>query len=359
MPLLKGRMVGGSQEETDVFNRRIARMDEQLRRLQSRDWRPAKFRTAGKPLTRPGESGHQSWDDVMSPLRPRMLGEASPISNRSEQDGESPGSDRLPHGHDGATASAGSAGSSEVETSAPSEAQAAAFRLREQQLLSELVESRREVEKITELLHDREEQIRRLAVCSPPSDRRGTDRTDACCAATEQQLRAELAERERQVAALQQSERLAERRAAQQLHEARLEMAETRRQQEILSLEMQEAELQRRERCHAASAMSGSGASLLQMMRLPPEAPAELKRAHLKEAVMALKQLVQELTLNELPEASGAHSAQPRSVEQRQETCLAQADSLDTTMSTMGTMPCIPEEDSECSGSPCSPAVGT
>ena len=43
------------------------------------------------------------------------------------------------------------------------------------------------------------------------------------------------------VAALQQSERLAERRAAQQLHEARLEMAETRRQQEILSLEMQEA----------------------------------------------------------------------------------------------------------------------
>ena len=45
----------------------------------------------------------------------------------------------------------------------------------------------------------------------------------------------------RQVAALQQSERLAERRAAQQLHEARLEMAETRRQQEILSLEMQEA----------------------------------------------------------------------------------------------------------------------
>jgi hypothetical protein len=54
--------------------RRIARMDEQLRRLQSRDWRPAKFRTAGKPLTRPGESGHQSWDDVMSPLRPRMLG---------------------------------------------------------------------------------------------------------------------------------------------------------------------------------------------------------------------------------------------------------------------------------------------
>jgi len=299
-----------------------------------------------------------------------MLGEASPISNRSEQDGESPGSDRLPHGHDGATASAGSAGSSEVETSAPSEAQAAAFRLREQQLLSELVESRREVEKITELLHDREEQIRRLAVCSPPSDRRGTDRTDACCAATEQQLRAELAERERQVAALQQTERLAERRAAQQLHEARLEMAETRRQQEILSLEMQEAELQRRERCHAASAMSGerchaasamsgSGASLLQMMRLPPEAPAELKRAHLKEAVMALKQLVQELTLNELPEASGAHSAQPRSVEQRQETCLAQADSLDTTMSTMGTMPCIPEEDSECSGSPCSPAVGT
>jgi hypothetical protein len=59
-----------------------------------------------------------------------------------------PGSDRLPHGHDGATASAGSAGSSEVETSAPSEAQAAAFRLREQQLLSELVESRREVEKL-------------------------------------------------------------------------------------------------------------------------------------------------------------------------------------------------------------------
>jgi hypothetical protein len=40
--------------------------------------------------------------------------------------------------------------------------------------------------------------------------------------------------------------------------------------------------------------MSGSGASLLQMMRLPPEAPAELKRAHLKEAVMALKQLVQD-----------------------------------------------------------------
>ena len=47
-------------------------MDEQLRRLQSRDWRPAKFRT-GKPLTRPGESGQQGWD-VMSPLRPRMLG---------------------------------------------------------------------------------------------------------------------------------------------------------------------------------------------------------------------------------------------------------------------------------------------
>ena len=43
------------------------------------------------------------------------------------------------------------------------------------------------------------------------------------------------------MAALQQSERLAERRASQQLHEARLEMAETRRQQEILSLEMQEA----------------------------------------------------------------------------------------------------------------------
>lgn len=346
MPLLKGRM-GGSQEEADVFNRRIARMDEQLRRLQSRDWRPAKFRAA-KPLTRPGES--QGWDDVMSPLRPRMLGEASPISNRSEQDGESPGSDRLPAAPD-----AGSAGSSEVETSAPSEAQLAAFRLREEQLLSELLESRKEVEEITGLLHDREEQIRRLAVCSPPSDSRGADRTDACCAATEQQLREELAERERQVASLQQSERLAERRAAQQLHEARLEMAETRRQQEILSLEMQEAELQRRERCHAA-AVSGSGASLLQMMRLPPEAPAELKRAHLKEAVMALKQLVQELTLNELPEPSGA-SAQPRSVEQRQETCLAQADSLDTTMSTMGTMPCIPEEDSECSGSPCS--VGT
>ena len=34
------------------------------------------------------------------------------------------------------------------------------------------------------------------------------------------------------------------------------------------------------------------GASLLQMLR-SPEAPAELKRAHLKEAVIALKQLVQ------------------------------------------------------------------
>lgn len=37
-----------------------------------------------------------------------------------------------------------------------------------------------------------------------------------------------------------------------------------------------------------------TGASLLQMMRLPPGAPADMKRAHLKEAVMALKQLVQE-----------------------------------------------------------------
>lgn len=52
-----------------------------------------------------------------------------------------PGSDRLPAGPD-----AGSAGSSEVETSAPSEAQLAAFRLREEQLLSELLESRKEVE---------------------------------------------------------------------------------------------------------------------------------------------------------------------------------------------------------------------
>ena len=47
-------------------------------------------------------------------------------------------------------------------------------------------------------------------------------------------------------------------------------------------------ELQQRQRADASH--------WLQMMRLPNDAPAELKRAHLKEAVMALKQLVQDLT---------------------------------------------------------------
>lgn len=333
---MSGKMVGFPsclEEETEVFNRRIARMDEQLRRLQTRDWRPTKFRTkeTSKQFN-PSETGLRAWAgsnfaSISTPLRQRIHGsEASPISNRSED--ESPASRPSREA------------STEVDTSATSEAQAA-FLLREQQLLMELSESQGEVAKLANLVQDREEQIRRLAVCSP-SER--TARTDASCTA-EQLLRAELTEREREVEALRQAESRVERHAAQELRQAKVEMAETRRQQEILALEMQEAELQKR----------SDGASLLQMLR-SPEAPAELKRAHLKEAVIALKQLVQELTFNE---ACASETPDRSRSEARQVLVATQVDSLDTTLSTVGTMPSIPEEDSECSGSPCSPAVVT
>eukprot|EP00434_Breviolum_minutum_P029525 symbB.v1.2.026106.t1/scaffold2578.1/size75865/7 len=320
------------EEETEVFNRRIARMDEQLRRLQTRDWRPPKFRTKEGKQRNPSESGLRAWAgsnfaSISTPLRQRIPASeaASPISNRSEDESPSSRPSRE--------------ASTEVDTSATSEAQAA-FLLREQQLLMELSESQGEVAKLANLVQDREEQIRRLAVCSP-SDR--TARTEASTA--EQLLRAELTEREREVEALRQAECTVERHAAQELRKAKVEMAETRRQQEILALEMQEAELQKR----------SDGASLLQMLR-SPEAPAELKRAHLKEAVIALKQLVQELTLNE----ACASETPDRSRSEARQVLVAgsQVDSLDTTLSTVGTMPSIPEEGSECSGSPCSPAAG-
>lgn len=59
--------------------------------------------------------------------------------------------------------------------------------------------------------------------------------------------------------------------------------------------------------CHQSKELQkrSDGASLLQMLR-SPEAPAELKRAHLKEAVIALKQLVQarQLGVSGLPGAT-------------------------------------------------------
>ncbi|CAK9009245.1 unnamed protein product [Durusdinium trenchii] len=329
------------EEETEIFNRRLARMDEQLRRLQNHDWRPKNFRAKhGKvPLVRAEESHLElGASQVASPLR-----SSAPSSEASSS---APG---LSPGEAGSSSQAVLSESSAVTTSASAGAAALeAAQQREQQLRTELAAARQEVEQMSSLVQDREQQIRRLAVDSSPE----SDQTRHHPDDTAEMLRAELAEREREVATLRQAECLVERQAAAQLRQARVELAETRRQQEILGLEMQEAEIQRRE----AQSSATSGLSLLQMLRLPQEAPAEVKRAHLREAVVALKQLVQELSSNEEPVHHGPPCSELRSALEppHPPPAMVKVESVETTICSM---PSIPEEDSACSSSPCSPAA--
>lgn len=52
-------------------------MDEQLRRLQTRDWRPPKFRTKEGKQRNPSETGLRAWAgsnfaSISTPLRQRI-----------------------------------------------------------------------------------------------------------------------------------------------------------------------------------------------------------------------------------------------------------------------------------------------
>ncbi|CAJ1401102.1 unnamed protein product [Effrenium voratum] len=312
MPRSDGR--SSMDSEAAAFHRRIARMDEQLRRLQNHDFRPqlrglsSSLPAPRQPLTRPGE-------DCSLPLPRRLLDSpgcrlsaswaASPVRNESPEQADSPLATRL--------------------------ADSDAFRAREQQLLSELAESQAALEKMASLVHDREEQIRRLAVSSPPEPRRDPTAEAIGGSSAEQTvrdrarvevLRAELQERDLEVRMLRSSEKAAERRAAEQMRAARLELAETRRQQEILGLEIREAELHRQR---------AERAPLQLLLQPPADASPEEKRERLREAVQALKQLVQDLALEVPPEP---REPKPEEIHR---------------------MPCIPEEESPVSVSPVSP----
>ena len=380
-------------DEKAVFSRNMTRMSEQLRRFREHDWRPVQYRDTSAATTARARS--QEADSEEPKPRSRTL--LTRPSNFTSDNEWKAGASQPLGGFDPAHAllrewmAAPSGTQSSAQTvcsngscvvSPPSttrscssssqwlpEQTGQSLRMerelrpetdgrskRELELQTELNDSRRALEKMAHMLHDRDEQLRlaesrrpaATQAAEPPQNQRASPalspRRDAPSFQSPQSaeqsvrerakcevLRTELAERDLEVARLRASERATERRAAEELRCARLELAETRRQQEILGLEIHEAELLRQR--------DVAGRPLMELLGFSAHAPPEAKRERLAEAVATLKQLVEELTAPE-PHAFGAEAI---------------------SQSPCGKMPSIPEEDSpaSCSASPCSPAKGT
>ncbi|CAE8682369.1 unnamed protein product, partial [Polarella glacialis] len=272
-------------DEKEAFARKMARMDEQLRRLKEHDWRPAQLRGEGLAATLqasapstsslrdrlPGTLGRQ----LRSPLTrsldlparattpPPSLSATSPpgvflwpkTSSLSPSRKTSSSSNCSPTGRREGHVLPASPRKSDAELSG---LVASAL---EQQLRSELRACNESLQKMASLLSDRDEQLRSLELrVRSPEDaqqsvaiaRNGLGSPDTARRQLEQAvrdrarvevLRAELAERDLEVEMMRESERSVERRATEELRAAGLEILETRRQQEILGLEIQEAEL--------------------------------------------------------------------------------------------------------------------
>ncbi|CAE7528005.1 unnamed protein product [Symbiodinium sp. CCMP2456] len=363
----------------DAFARNVARMTQQLLRYREHDWRPVQYRDA-LAATAPARLEEREEPDEPKP-RSRML--VRRPGSLSAEERKVVASTPDPPGMSGAEllqallkectlgkqqlcgagspAPSHSSSSSRLPEQEPVSRERHTESKKELELQTELNESRRALEKMALMLHDREEQLR-LAEKRPAVQAQATQATQASqaiqaaagspppkmsprMAAKEsieqieqcvrerakcEVLRAELAERDVEIQRLRASERATEQRAAEELHCARLELAETRRQQEswlkaweILGLEIHEAELLRQR-----------PRPLLELLGLPPKATPEAKRERLAEAVATLKLLVEELTAAEAPEREACFEA-------------------------FSGMPPIPEEDSQGSMSPCSPDKGT
>ena len=359
-------------EEKDAFSKNMTRMSEQLRRLREHDWRPVQYRdtlaTRTKPeeprprslLTRPGNSSNDLGGrrlDVLSGsaaqelLKEWMSGTSSTHTACSSSAVSPPSTTH--------SCSSSSRWLPEQECMLRTERDSQPHddlrpSKKEMELQSELNDSRRALEKMANMLHDREEQLRLAEARRSPARSATGQKTSPASSPRPAQspqssqsveqsvresakcevLRAELAERDLEVQRLRVSERATEKRATEELRCARLELAETRRQQEILGLEIHEAELLHQ--CREPP--TPSRRPLMELLGLSANAPPEAKRERLAEAVAALKQLVEELTAppeQEVFEDRVFHSA--------------------------GKMPAIPEEDSpgSHSTSPCSPAKVT
>eukprot|EP00931_Biecheleriopsis_adriatica_P011396 TRINITY_DN11248_c0_g1_i2.p1 TRINITY_DN11248_c0_g1~~TRINITY_DN11248_c0_g1_i2.p1 ORF type:complete len:574 (+),score=134.43 TRINITY_DN11248_c0_g1_i2:46-1767(+) len=390
-------------DEKDAFAKKMARMDEQLRRLREHEWRPVQLRdgsaglSATHPLTpRRGEGGadvrvslgRQMRTPITRPGRyPQRASTPPPESSHHESSPPSARSCATPQGRflwlsrqslspSGRTGSSssrmsppegkGAAGPSDARSKsrerlayAPSAGEVEgneAYRLgslrnrkllaemdsedslldegtREQELVAELRESRQALEKMASLLRERDAQLHHLSCraaeleegkleatvarasktfmpasrsTSPDGARRRHAEQAVRDRARAEVLRAELAERDLEVQMLREAEASVEQRAAEELRAARVELAETRRQQEVLGLEIQEAELHQRRQW--AASQNGERPPLLQLLGLPPGAPPEAKRERLREAVLALKEVVHELSESSRPAEPGSQS---------------------------------------------------
>ncbi|CAE7836213.1 unnamed protein product [Symbiodinium sp. CCMP2592] len=342
----------------DAFARNVARMTQQLLRYREHDWRPVQYRDA-LAATAPARLEEPEAEEP-KPRSRMLVRRPGSLSAEERKVGASAPDPPVMSGAEllqellkectlgkqqlcgaGSPAPSRSSSSSRLPEQASSERHAESKK--ELELQTELNESRRALEKMAHMLHDREEQLRlaekRLppavpaaAAGSPPpklsprmAAKESIEQIEQCVRerAKCEVLRAELAERDVEIQRLRASERATEQRAAEELRCARLELAETRRQQEILGLEIHEAELLRQR-----------PRPLMELLGLPPKATPEAKRERLGEAVATLKLLVEELTAADAPEREACFEA-------------------------FSGMPPIPEEDSQGSMSPCSPDKGT
>ena len=286
-------------DEKDAFARSMSRM---MRRLREHDWRPVQYRDA-LAATAPARI-----EEELEEPRPRSRMLLTRPGNLSNLGSEEVGG-KLEHpalsvdaaqelikewmsGAQSATQPTCSSAVSPPSTTRSSSARSSASRWmeqepalrtergprpqesnKEQELQTELNDSRRALEKMAHMLHDREEQLRlaesrkpaaqvgaespdakaaKPSASSPPEstqsaqNTQGTQGTQSTQSTQSMQsieqavrerakcevLRAELAERDVEIQRLRASERATEKRAAEELRSARLELAETRRQQE-------------------------------------------------------------------------------------------------------------------------------
>ena len=261
----------------DAFARNVARMTQQLLRYREHDWRPVQYRdalaaTAPARLEEP-EAEEPKPRSRMLVRRPGSLSAEERNVGASAPDPPAmSGAELLQEllkectlGKQQLCGAGGPAprrsSSSRLPEEAPSERHASKKQL---ELQTELNESRRALEKMAHMLHDREEQLRLAEKRSPPAavQAQTTQAVQAVQAAAAgspppkmsprmaakesieqieqcvrerakcEVLRAELAERDVEIQRLRASERATEQRAAEELRCARLELAETRRQQE-------------------------------------------------------------------------------------------------------------------------------
>ena len=253
-------------------------MTQQLLRYREHDWRPVQYRDA-LAATAPARLEEHEEPDEPKPRSRMLVRRPGSLSAEERKVGASTPDLPAMSGAEllqallkectlgkqqlcgaGSPAPSHSSSSSRLPEQEPASRERHTESKKELELQTELNESRRALEKMALMLHDREEQLRlaekrpavqaqatqasqavQAAAGSPPpkmsprmAAKESIEQIEQCVRerAKCEVLRAELAERDVEIQRLRAAERATEQRAAEELRCARLELAETRRQQE-------------------------------------------------------------------------------------------------------------------------------